>query len=106
MPAGTASAPSTRSTGARPSRCARRSRGVDRRTQSMNRRRSGSFDGRMSERPHILVVMVDQLSALFLRAYGHGVTKTPAIDRLAEEGVVFENGYTPTPLCGPARTAS
>jgi choline-sulfatase len=59
----------------------------------------------MSERPHILLVMVDQLSALFLRAYGHGVTKTPVIDRLAEEGVVFENAYTPSPLCGPARTA-
>ncbi len=59
----------------------------------------------MSERPNILVVMVDQLSALFLRAYGHPVTKSPTIDRLAEEGVVFENAYTPSPLCGPARTA-
>jgi choline-sulfatase len=59
----------------------------------------------MSGQPHILVVMVDQLSALFLRAYGHPVTKTPTIDRLAEEGVVFENAYTPSPLCGPARAA-
>jgi choline-sulfatase len=57
----------------------------------------------MSDRPHILVVMVDQLSALFLRAYGHSVTKTPTIDRLAEEGVVFENAYCPSPLCAPAR---
>jgi choline-sulfatase len=60
----------------------------------------------MSDRPpHILVLMVDDLSALFLRAYGHPVTKTPAIDRLAEEGVVFENAYTPSPLCAPARAA-
>jgi choline-sulfatase len=57
----------------------------------------------MSERPHILIVMVDQLSALFLRAYGHGVTKTPTIDRLAQEGVLFENAYCPSPLCAPAR---
>jgi choline-sulfatase len=57
----------------------------------------------MRERPHILVVMVDQLSALFLRAYGHKVTKTPVIDRLAEEGVLFENAYCPSPLCAPAR---
>jgi choline-sulfatase len=57
----------------------------------------------MPERPHILVVMVDQLSALFLRAYGHSVTKTPVIDRLAEEGVLFENAYCPSPLCAPAR---
>ena len=59
----------------------------------------------MGDRPHILVVMVDQLSALFLRAYGHGVTRTPAIDRLAEGGVVFENAYTPSPLCAPARAS-
>jgi choline-sulfatase len=57
----------------------------------------------MDDRPHILLVIVDQLSALFLRAYGHTVTKTPVIDSLAEEGVVFENAYCPSPLCAPAR---
>ena len=41
----------------------------------------------MSRRsPHILLVVADQLSSLFLRAYGHTVTKTPTIDRLAEDG--------------------
>jgi choline-sulfatase len=59
----------------------------------------------MRERPHLLLVMVDQLSALFLHAHGHSVTKTPTIDRLAEEGVVFENAYCPSPLCAPARAA-
>lgn len=54
-------------------------------------------------RPNILVVMVDQLSALFLAAYGHKVVKTPNLDRLAAEGVVFEYAYTPSPLCAPAR---
>ena len=53
----------------------------------------------MDERPHILLVIADQLSAPLLRAYGHGVTKTPTIDRLANTGVVFENAYTPSPLC-------
>jgi len=53
--------------------------------------------------PHILIVMVDQLSALFLRAYGHRVTKTPTIDRLAEDGALFESAYCPSPLCAPAR---
>jgi len=59
----------------------------------------------MPERPHILLVVVDQLSALFLRAYGHEVTRTPTIDRLAEDGVLFENAYCPSPLCAPARAA-
>jgi choline-sulfatase len=59
----------------------------------------------MRDRPHILLVMVDQLSAAFLRAYGHRVTKTPTIDGLAEAGVVFDNAYTPSPLCAPARAS-
>jgi len=59
----------------------------------------------MGDRPHILLVVVDQLSALFLRAYGHRVTKTPAVDKLAAEGVVFDNAYCPSPLCAPARAA-
>jgi choline-sulfatase len=56
-----------------------------------------------ARKPHILLIMADQLSALFLPAYGHNVVKTPHLDRLAAEGVVFENAYTPSPLCAPAR---
>ena len=59
----------------------------------------------MADRPHILLVMVDQLAAAFLRAYGHDVTRTPAIDRFADDGAVFENAYTPSPLCAPARAS-
>jgi choline-sulfatase len=59
----------------------------------------------MGDRPHILLVMVDQLAAAFLRPYGHTVTKTPTVDRLAETGVVFENAYSPSPLCAPARAS-
>jgi choline-sulfatase len=57
----------------------------------------------MPLKPNILIVMVDQLSALYLKAYGHKVVKTPTLDRLAEEGVVFESAYSPSPLCAPAR---
>ena len=59
----------------------------------------------MSDRPHILLVMVDQLAAPFLRAYGHTVTRTPTIDRLAEGGVLFRSAYSPSPLCGPSRAS-
>jgi choline-sulfatase len=59
----------------------------------------------MRDRPHILLVMVDQLAAPFLRTYGHAVTRTPTIDRLAEDGVVFVNAYTPSPQCAPARAS-
>ena len=54
-------------------------------------------------KPNILFVIADQLAARYLRAYGHRLVKTPHLDRLAEAGVVFENAYTPSPLCAPAR---
>jgi choline-sulfatase len=54
--------------------------------------------------PNILLVMADQLAAPFLPAYG-GPASTPAIDRLAAEGVVFESAYSNSPLCAPARFA-
>ncbi|HUF45525.1 MAG TPA: choline-sulfatase, partial [Aestuariivirgaceae bacterium] len=56
-------------------------------------------------KPNFLLIMVDQLSALFLNAYGHKVVKTPTLDRLAGEGVVFEAAYSPAPLCAPARAS-
>ena len=59
----------------------------------------------MRERPNILVVMADQLAPAFLPAYGHPIVKTPNIDRLATEGVVFENAYCASPLCSPSRAS-
>ena len=55
--------------------------------------------------PNILFIMADQLAARSLKAYGHPLVKTPHLDRLAQEGVVFDNAYTPSPLCAPARAA-
>ncbi len=57
-----------------------------------------------ADRPNILLVMADQLAAPFLNAYG-GPAITPAIDRLAAEGVVFDTAYSNSPLCAPARFA-
>ena len=54
-------------------------------------------------RPNILVIMYDQIAASALRCYGNPTTKTPNIDRLAAEGVVFDNAYCNSPLCTPAR---
>src|SRR5437773_8470515 len=54
-------------------------------------------------KPNILFVIADQLAARYLRAYGHKLVKTPHLDRLAEAGVVFENCYSASPLCAPAR---
>ena len=55
--------------------------------------------------PNFLFIMVDQLAAPALAPYGDKMVKAPAIDRLANEGVVFENAYCNFPICGPSRAS-
>jgi N-sulfoglucosamine sulfohydrolase len=38
-------------------------------------------------------------------AYGDPVVKTPVFDRLAKEGILFENAYISSPSCTPSRNA-
>jgi choline-sulfatase len=47
--------------------------------------------------------MADQLTARALAAYGNRVGKTPHIDALAANGVVFDSFYCNSPLCAPSR---
>ncbi len=60
---------------------------------------------RRGQQPNILLIMADQLAPQFLPCYGHPLVKAPAIQRLAEEGVIFDAAYTNSPLCAPARFA-
>jgi choline-sulfatase len=55
--------------------------------------------------PNILVIQADQLTPGVLPAYGHSLVKTPHIDALAENGVVFESAYCNFPLCVPSRAS-
>ena len=54
-------------------------------------------------RPNILILMTDQQRPDSLGCYGSGIARTPNIDRLAHEGVTFENCYVQNPLCCPSR---
>jgi len=55
--------------------------------------------------PNILIIMADQLTAKALGCYGNAEVISPNIDRLSETGIHFENAYTSSPLCTPARYA-
>ena len=55
------------------------------------------------KKPNILFIMTDQQRADALGCSG-GWVKTPNMDRIAKEGVRFENCVTTTPVCIPART--
>ena len=57
----------------------------------------------MLEQPNILVIMSDQHAPMFSAPYGHPIVQTPNMDRLAQNGVVFENAYCNSPICVPSR---
>ena len=61
--------------------------------------------GSARERPNILLIVVDDLSWAHVGVGGHAVAQTPALDRLAREGVSFTNAYAPSPSCTPSRGA-
>jgi len=53
----------------------------------------------------IVLIMTDTQRTDMLGCYGYPEMHTPALDRLAREGVRFERAYTCQPVCGPARSA-
>jgi len=55
------------------------------------------------DRPNILFLFSDQHAQNIAGCYGDPIVQTPALDRLAAEGVTFDNAYTTAPLCTPAR---
>ncbi len=57
----------------------------------------------MSRRPNILIVCTDQQRTDTLGCYGNELVSTPNIDRLAEEGALFENAFVQSPICSPSR---
>ena len=58
---------------------------------------------RTDRRPNVVVVFVDDLGYGDVGFTGGAEARTPNLDRLAAEGVVFANGYVTHPFCGPSR---
>lgn len=59
----------------------------------------------MPDQPNVLVIMADQMKATASHLYGSSFCETPALGRMAAEGVVYEHAITPHPLCMPARVS-
>lgn len=57
------------------------------------------------KRPNILLIMTDQMRGDCLGAAGHPDVKTPHLDTLAAQGLLFPNAYSACPSCIPARAA-
>lgn len=56
-------------------------------------------------RPNILICIADDASYPFMSAYGSSWVKTPGFDWIAQNGILFNNAYTPNAKCSPSRSA-
>jgi len=56
-------------------------------------------------RPNLLVILIDDLRFDEFGAGGHPYMKTPHIDRIANEGALFERAFHTTPICSPNRAS-
>jgi arylsulfatase A-like enzyme len=58
-----------------------------------------------AKRPNILFAFADDWGWPHAGAYGDKTVKTPAFDRLAKEGVLFEHAFISSPSCSPSRNS-
>lgn len=58
-----------------------------------------------TERPNILFAISDDQSYPHASAYGSKMVETPAFDRVASAGILFNNAYVASPGCAPSRAA-
>ena len=64
--------------------------------------RSSSAEA-LEARPNILFAIADDCSFPHMGAYGTTWVTTPAFDRVAKEGLLFNRAYTPNAKCAPSR---
>lgn len=55
------------------------------------------------EQPNIIFIMSDDHAYQAISAYGHGLNKTPNIDRIAEEGMLFNQSFVSNSISAPSR---
>ncbi|MDB6151545.1 MAG: sulfatase [Chthoniobacter sp.] len=57
----------------------------------------------VAQRPNIVIIVSDDHAYQSIGAYGSKLMKTPGIDRIANEGVIFRKAYVTNSICGPSR---
>ena len=56
-------------------------------------------------RPNVILIFIDDMGWADLSGFGNTDAATPHIDRLAHEGIAFEQFYVNSPICSPSRVA-
>lgn len=66
---------------------------------------ANSSSGEKVEKPNIIFVLGDNMQYDDFGFMGHPFIQTPGLDKLAKEGVIFENAFNTTSLCSPSRAS-
>lgn len=65
----------------------------------------GSDIPEVPKKPNIILILIDDMGWSDLSSFGNTEALTPNIDRLASEGISFDQFYVNAPICSPSRTA-
>ncbi len=57
------------------------------------------------KRPNVMFIISDEHNASVTSCYGNKIVRTPNLDGLAQQGIIFNNCYCNSPLCVPSRLA-
>lgn len=61
-------------------------------------------EDKIPKQPNILFAIMDDVTYMHMGAYGSDWINTPNFDRVAAQGILFQNAYTPNAKCGPSRS--
>jgi uncharacterized sulfatase len=65
----------------------------------------GCSDASRERKPNIVLIFIDDMGWADLSCFGNVDARTPNIDRLAAEGICFDQFYVNSPICSPSRVA-
>lgn len=66
---------------------------------------SNSIEKIKQQRPNIVWFVCEDQSPYWFPFYGDSTIHLPNLERLANEGIVYNNAYSPIPVCSPARSS-
>ena len=57
----------------------------------------------MAAKPNVILIVADDMGYGDFGVFSQGASKTPALDRLTDEGICLTQHYSASPVCAPAR---
>ena len=65
----------------------------------------GCSTNQIKRKPNVILIFIDDMGWADLSSFGNTDAQTPNIDKLASEGISFEQFYVNSPICSPSRVA-